>query len=143
VGTNIHFASVRHLESNGLVERANIIILLGITKSLLGLPKGKWTKLLIKVVWNQNTSASRSTTGFTPFKLIFRDEVVTLEEVRLGSARVITSTQNQDDEKTSKDTIEESRLEAIEHIRKYQAETIRWRDRKVKLKNISLGHLVL
>jgi hypothetical protein len=143
VGTNIHFASVRHLESNGLVERANIIILLGITKSLLGLPKGKWTKLLIKVVWNQNTSTSRSTTGFTPFKLIFRDEVVTLEEVRLGSARVITSTQNQDDEKTSKDTIEESRLEAIEHIRKYQAETIRWRDRKVKLKNISLGHLVL
>jgi hypothetical protein len=42
-----------------------------------------------------------------------------------------------------KDTIEESRLKAIEHIRKYQAETIRWRDRKVKLKNIALGHLVL
>jgi hypothetical protein len=40
-------------------------------------------------------------------------------------------------------TIEESRLEAIEHIRKYQVETIRWRDRKVKLKNIVPGHLVL
>jgi hypothetical protein len=36
VGTNIHFASVRHLESNGLGERANKIILLGITKSLVG-----------------------------------------------------------------------------------------------------------
>jgi hypothetical protein len=43
----------------------------------------------------------------------------------LGSARVIALTQNQDDEKISKDIIEESRLEAIEHIRKYQAETIR------------------
>jgi hypothetical protein len=42
-----------------------------------------------------------------------------------------------------KDTIEESRLEAIEHIRKYQAETIRWRDKKVKLKSIASGHLVL
>jgi hypothetical protein len=42
-----------------------------------------------------------------------------------------------------KDVIDESRLEAIEHIRKYQAKTIRWRDRKVKLKNIALGHLVL
>jgi hypothetical protein len=42
-----------------------------------------------------------------------------------------------------KDTIEESRLEAIKHIRKYQAETIRWRDVKVKLKSIALGHLVL
>jgi hypothetical protein len=43
VGTSIHFASIRHLESNGLVERANGIILLGITKFLVGLPKGKWT----------------------------------------------------------------------------------------------------
>jgi transposase InsO family protein len=43
VGTNLHFASVGHPESNGLVERANGIILLGITKFLVGLPKGKWT----------------------------------------------------------------------------------------------------
>jgi hypothetical protein len=56
----MHFASVRHLESNGLVERANGIILLGFTKSLFGLLKGKWTEELIKVVWNHNTSISRS-----------------------------------------------------------------------------------
>ena len=42
-----------------------------------------------------------------------------------------------------KDTIEESRLKAIEHIRKYQAETIRWRDKKEKLKSIASGQLVL
>jgi hypothetical protein len=35
VSTNLHFASVRHPESNGLVERTNGIILLGITKSLV------------------------------------------------------------------------------------------------------------
>jgi transposase InsO family protein len=75
VGTNIHFASVRHLESNNLIERENGIILLGITKSLVGLPKGKWTEELIKVVWNHNTSTSRST-SFTPFELLFGDEVV-------------------------------------------------------------------
>ena len=50
VRTNIHFASVNHPKSIGLVERANDIILLGITKSLVGLPKGKWTEELIKVV---------------------------------------------------------------------------------------------
>jgi transposase InsO family protein len=33
MGTNMHVASIKHLESNGLVERANNIILLGITKS--------------------------------------------------------------------------------------------------------------
>jgi hypothetical protein len=31
----------------------------------------------------------------------------------------------------------------VENINKYQAETIKWRDRKVKLKNIEPGHLVL
>jgi hypothetical protein len=31
----------------------------------------------------------------------------------------------------------------VENINKYQAETIKWRDRKVWLKNIKPGHLVL
>jgi hypothetical protein len=133
---------VRHLESNRLVERANGIILLGIKKSLVRLPKGKWTEELIKVVWDHNTSISRST-GFTLFKLLFGDEDVTPEEIKLGSVRVAASVQEQDNEKVSKDTIKESRLEAIEHIRKYQAKIVRWRDRKVKLKSMSPGHLVL
>jgi hypothetical protein len=45
--------------------------------------------------------------------------------------------------KITKDTIEGVRLQAIDHINKYQAETIKWRDRKVRLKNIKPGHLVL
>jgi hypothetical protein len=76
-------------------------------------------------------------------KLLFGDEAVTPEEIKLGSVRVIALTQDQDNEKVSKDTIEESRLRAIEHIRKYQAETIRWRDMKVKLKSRVPGYLVL
>jgi hypothetical protein len=43
----------------------------------------------------------------------------------------------------TKETIEGTRLQAIEHINKYQAKTIKWRDRKVRLKNIKPGHLVL
>jgi hypothetical protein len=63
----IHYASVRHPESNGLVERANKIIIIGIMKSIFNLPKGKCPNELVKVVWNHNTVVSRST-GFTPFK---------------------------------------------------------------------------
>jgi IS30 family transposase len=48
--TKIHFASVRHPESNGLVERANGIIITGIMKSIFNQPKGKWLDELIKVV---------------------------------------------------------------------------------------------
>jgi IS30 family transposase len=41
IGTKIYFASVRHPESNGLVERANRIIMTGIMKSIFNQPKGK------------------------------------------------------------------------------------------------------
>ena len=68
IGTKIHFASVRHPESNGLVERANGIIMTGIMKLIFNQPRGKWPDELIKVVWSHNTTISRST-GFTPFKL--------------------------------------------------------------------------
>jgi hypothetical protein len=91
----MHFASVRHLESNGLVERANEIIITGILKSIFNLPKGKWPDELVKVVRNHNTIVSRST-GFTPFKLLFSDEAITLEEARTGSIRTLASTEDKE-----------------------------------------------
>jgi hypothetical protein len=129
-------------ESNGLVERANRIIITGIMKSIFNQPKGKWPDELIKVVWNHNTVVSRST-DFTPFKLLFGDEAITPEEARRGSIRTLTSTEDEDGYKITKYTIEGTRLQAVDHINKYQAETIKRRDRKVKLKNIKPGLLVL
>jgi hypothetical protein len=138
----IHFASVRHPESNGLVERANCIIMTGIMKLIFNQPKGKWPDELIKVVWSHNTTISRST-GFTPFKLLFGDEAITPEEAKAGSIRTMASAEDEADCSMAKDAIEGIRLQAMENINKYQAETIKWRDRKVRLKNIKPGHLVL
>jgi hypothetical protein len=142
IGTKIYFASVRHPESNGLVERANGIIITGIMKSFFNQPRGKWLDELKKVVWNHNTVVSRSI-EFTPFKLLFGDEAITLEEARMGSIRTSASAEDEEDCKIIKDTIEGTRLQAIEHISKYQAETVKWRDRLVRLKNIKPGYLVL
>jgi hypothetical protein len=133
---------VRHPESNGLVERANGINITGIMKSIFNLPKGKWPNELVKVVWNHNTVVSRST-EFTTFKLLFEDEAITPEEARTGSIRTLASAEDEDACKITKDTIEGVRLQAIDHINKYQAKTVKWRDRKVRLKNIKPGHLVL
>jgi hypothetical protein len=80
--------SVRHPESNGLVERANDIIMTGIMKLIFNHPRGKWPDELIKVVWSHNTTISRST-SFTPFKLLFGDEAITLEEAKAGSIRTV------------------------------------------------------
>jgi transposase InsO family protein len=142
IGTKIHFASVRYPESNGLVERANDIIMTGIMKLIFNQPRGKWPDELIKVVWSQNTTISRST-GFTPFKLLFGDEAITPEEAKVGSIRIVASAEDEADYSVAKDAIEGIRLQAVENINKYQAETIKWRGRKVRLNNIKLGHLVL
>jgi hypothetical protein len=113
-----------------------------IMKLIFNQPRGKWPDKLIKVVWSHNTTTSWST-GFTPFKLLFRDEAITPEEAKTGSIRTIVSVENEADYQATKDTIGGTRLQAIEHINKYQAETVKWRDRKVRLKNIKPGHLVL
>jgi hypothetical protein len=142
IGTKIHSTSVRHLESNGLVERANGIIMTGIMKLIFNQPKGKCPDELIKVVWSHNTTISRST-GYTPFKLLFGDEAITPEEAKVGSIRTAASAEDEADYHIAKDTIEGTRLQAVENINKYQAKTIKWCDRKVRLKNIKPGHLVL
>jgi transposase InsO family protein len=124
IGTKIHFASVRHPESNGLVERANGIIMTGIMKLIFNQPRGKWP-------------------GYTPFKLLFGDKAITPEEAKAGSIRTVASVEDEANYSLAKDAIEGTRLQAMENINKYQAETIKWRDRKVGLKNIKPGHLVL
>jgi hypothetical protein len=93
-------------------------------------------------VWSHNTSIS-SSIGFTPFKLLFGDEAITPEEAKAGSIRTVASVEDEANNSAAKDTIEGTRLQAMENINKYQAETIKWHDRKVQLKNIRPGHLVL
>ena len=83
IGMKIHFASVRHPESNGLVETANGIIMTGIMKLIFNQPRGKWPDELIKVVCSHNTTVSRSI-GFTTFKLLFGDEAITQKKQRQG-----------------------------------------------------------
>jgi hypothetical protein len=57
------------------------------------------------------------------------------------SIRTLASTEDEGDCQVTKDTIKGTRLQAIEHINKFQAKTVKWRDRKVRLKNIKPGHL--
>jgi transposase InsO family protein len=115
IGMKIHFASVRHPESNGLVERANDIIMTRIMKLIINQPRGKWLDELIKVVWSHNTTTSRSI-GFTPFKLLFGDEAITPEEAKAGSIRTAASAEDEADYHVAKDTIEGTRLQAVENI---------------------------
>ena len=92
-------------------------------------------------MWSHNTTASR-TTGFTPFKLLYGEEAMLPKEVRHQSLRVIKQTLAEDEE-YSKETIEGTRLKAVENITKYQDQTKKWRDSQVIRKLIQDGDLVL
>jgi hypothetical protein len=85
---------------------------------LLNLRKGKWIDELQKVVWSHNTTVSR-TIGFTPFKLLYGEEVVLPKEIKHQSLHTIRQAMAKDKE-YSKETIEETRLEVVENITKYQ-----------------------
>ena len=61
------------------MERANDTIFAGIKKNITELPKGKWADELQRVIWSHNTTESRAT-KFTPFKLLYGEEVVTPEK---------------------------------------------------------------
>jgi hypothetical protein len=76
---------------------------------------------------------------------LFGDEAITPEEAKAGSIRIVASAEGEAeaDYSVEKDAIEGIGLQAVENINKYQAKTIKWRDRKVRLKNIEPGHLVL
>jgi hypothetical protein len=64
---------------------------------------------LIKVVWSHNTTVSRLT-GFTPFKLLFGDEAITPQEAKTGSIRTTALAEDEADYRTTKDTIEGTKL---------------------------------
>jgi len=94
------------------VERANNIIFVGIKKNITELPKGKWVDELSRVIWSHNTTESR-TTKFTPFKLLYGEEVVTPEEIRLKSWRTSEEAgAEEEDIKPSIDTIEAGMIQA-------------------------------
>ena len=83
-------------------------------------PKGKWVDELPRVIWSHNTTTSRAT-KFTPFKLLYGEEAVTLEEIRLRSWRTSEGAQQttEDDLKPTVDTIEVVKMQAAINLAKY------------------------
>ena len=143
MGTKLCFASVYHLQSNGAVERANDIIFAGIKKNITDLPKGKWIDELLRVMCSHNTTESR-TMKFTPFKLLYGEEAVTPEEIKLKSWRTTERADKiEEGIKPLIDMIEAGKIQAAINLGKYQEETRRWKNKKVKPREIKEGDLVL
>jgi hypothetical protein len=115
MGVEAAFTSVYHPHFNGAVEKANTLIFSAIKTILEDQPKGKWAEELSRAVWSHNTFICRAT-KFTPFRLLYGEEPVTLEEIKLRSARTRVETIHNPTEAESKDLLEPECIKAIKKL---------------------------
>nr|GFA97991.1 reverse transcriptase domain-containing protein [Tanacetum cinerariifolium] len=92
-----HFASVKHLQSNGLVERANRSLGEGI-KARLGEGNKNWVEELPHVLWAHRTMI-KSSHDDTPFSLTYGTEAVIPTEIGMPTYRTtVVDVVNNDEE---------------------------------------------
>ena len=73
------------------------------------------------------------TTKFTPFKLLYGEEAITPEEIKLRSWRTSEEAgATEENIKPSINTIKAGKIQAEINLGRYQEETRRWKNKKVK-----------
>lgn len=81
--------------------------------------------------------------GFTPFRLLYGEEAITLEELKLGSFRTEIAVTIPIQRYVELEDAENIRLQDTENLDRYHQETKAWRDKKVLQKNINPGDMVI
>ncbi|GJT61802.1 reverse transcriptase domain-containing protein [Tanacetum coccineum] len=106
------FASVKHPQSNGLVERANRSLGEGI-KARLGEGNKNWIEEIPHVLWVHRTMI-KSSNGDTPFSLTYGTEAVIPAEIGMPTYRTATVdiVRNDDEIRLNLDLLEERRERA-------------------------------
>nr|XP_025678358.1 uncharacterized protein LOC112778234 [Arachis hypogaea] len=104
LGVKQKFSSVEHPQTNGQVESANKVILLGLKKRLDN-KKGAWADELASVLWSYRTT-EQSATEETPFHLTYGVDAVIPVEIGKPSPRLLLAGL---DKAVEKDLVEETR----------------------------------
>jgi len=73
------FAYVKHPQTNGQVESANRVLLIGL-KRRLDKAKGNWAEEVPRIGWAYHTTP-QSTTKETPFSLVYGSDVMIAVEI--------------------------------------------------------------
>ncbi|XP_025703025.1 uncharacterized protein [Arachis hypogaea] len=104
LGIKQKFSSIEHPQTNGQVESANKVILLGLKKRLDS-KKGAWADELALVLWSYRIT-EQSSTGETHFRLIYVLDAVIPVEIGEPSARLLLKGV---EEAVEKDLVDETR----------------------------------
>ena len=118
--------------------------MLKIIKVWLEEAKSAWPKELPNVLWAYKTTV-RTPTGETPFRLTYGTEVVIPIKVGVNSIRreAFNEDSNNDQLKVNLDYLDEVRDEASRKMMKYRQKMAEYYNKRVKLRRINIGDLVL
>ena len=119
LGIRNHYSSPAHPQANGQVEFTNRS-LLKIIKTRLEGAKGIWPEEFPSILWAYRTTA-RTTTGETPFRLIYGSKAVIPVRVGLISYRVDNHDERKNDEaiRLQLDLVDEFRATAEQRLARY------------------------
>ncbi|GKE08203.1 reverse transcriptase domain-containing protein [Tanacetum coccineum] len=136
------FASVKHPQSNGLVERANRSLGEGI-KVRLGENNRNWLEELPHVLWAHRTMI-KSSNDDTPFSLTYGMEAVIPAEIGMPTycTTVVDVAHNDDELRLNLDLVEERRERAVILEAQAKLKMKRYYDARVKNVAFRLGDFV-
>jgi transposase InsO family protein len=143
----IKYASVAHPKSNGQVEKANGLVCAGLKKRLIRPLKcaaGAWVDELPSVLWSLRTTPN-SSTGYTPFFLLFGADAVLPTDVCYCVPRVVAYVEEdaQMALADAQDLLDEARDVAHARSAVYQQSLRNYHSRRVRGRSFEPGNLVL
>ncbi|KAL0455997.1 UNVERIFIED_CONTAM: hypothetical protein Slati_0938900 [Sesamum latifolium] len=133
----------RNPKANGQTEVSNRIILQNI-KTKLGQQKRGWMEELPGVLWAYRTTA-RTSSGETPFSLVYGSEALILAEVVEPTVRVVRYKENNNKKERclDLDLLDEKKFAAQVQMENYKKKMIKRYNSMVKERPLQIGDLVL
>ncbi|RVX11289.1 Gypsy retrotransposon integrase-like protein 1 [Vitis vinifera] len=144
-GIRHHRSSAYRPQTNGAVEAANKNIKRILRKMVE--TSRDWSEKLPFALWAYRTSF-RTSTGATPYSLVYGMEAVLPVETEMGSLRVALEQQISETEWAQArfdqlNLLDERRLRAADHVQAYQRKMARAFKKRVKPRPLQKGDLVL
>ncbi|RVW26198.1 Retrovirus-related Pol polyprotein from transposon 17.6 [Vitis vinifera] len=144
-GIRHHRSSAYRPQTNGAVEAANKNIKRILRKMVE--TSRDWSEKLPFALWAYRTSF-RTSTGATPYSLVYGMEAVLPVEIEMGSLRVTLEQQIPETDWAQArfdqlNLLDERRLRAADHVRAYQRKMARAFKKRVKPRPLHVGDLVL
>ncbi|XP_026434797.1 uncharacterized protein LOC113332475 [Papaver somniferum] len=143
-GIKFHSSTIYYPKGNGQAEATNKTLLRILRRTMHDHPR-RWHEQLRLSLWAYHISR-RSSTGASPYSLVYGEDSILPAEIAIPSARVDMDSLTTPDEVSRfahLDTLEERRAKAERFADKYRQQTTKYYNQKVKERVFSVNDVVM